>query len=118
MSAQQLAMDFAPIRSKRRGGYYVTTPLLPDQFTGALQAAANQEEAVMAIFRRHASSGVTPSRVHAITTGAGKRWPVTSIRRAITTLTKDGLLEKTAATAIGAEGKPEHLWRLPGQGTP
>ena len=114
MSAQ-LDFDFSAVRRKRRGGYYVTTPLRPDQFADALRAAANQEEAILAIFRRYPDSALTPSRVHAITAGQGKRWPITSIRARITTLEQDGLLVKTDRTAIGPEGKPEHLWRLPAE---
>lgn len=106
-------MDFAPIYGKRRGAFYVTTPLTADQFGAAMNAAANQDAAVLAIFRRHHGQPMTPSRVHAITTGAGKRWPITSVRRSITTLAKDGLLAKTDATVIGPQGSPEHAWKLP-----
>lgn len=112
----QIAFDFSPIRTNRRGGYYVTTPLRADQFAAALRAAANQEEAILAIFRRYPDSALTPSRVRAFTLAAGKRWPITSIRARITTLTKEhGLLEQTDRTVIGPEGKPEHLWRLASQ---
>lgn len=37
--------------------------------------------------------------------------PITSIRRAITQLTKKGILVMTDATKKGEWGKPEHLWR-------
>lgn len=109
----QTAFDFSPIRTNRRGSYYVTTPLSADQFASAVQSAANQEEAILAIFRVFPGSALAPSRVHAMTTAYGKRWPPTSIRARITTLTKDGYLVKTDRTAMGPEGKPEHLWELP-----
>lgn len=109
----QAAFDFSGVCKKRRGRYYVTTPLTPDQFAGAMVRAENQDEAVMAVFRRHVGEALTPSRVHAITSAAGKRWPQTSVRRSISTLTKDGLLEKTGDTVAGPMGMPEHTWRLP-----
>lgn len=111
----QAAFDFSPIRSKRRSGFYVTTPLRPDQFADAIKVAATQQEAILAIFRRYPDSALTPSRVLAIVAGQGKRWPITSVRARITTLEQDGYLVKTDRTAIGPEGKPEHLWKLPAQ---
>ena len=41
-----------------------------------------------------------------------ERTPITSIRRAITNLCKDNLLEKTKDTKIGLFGKKEHWRRL------
>jgi len=38
--------------------------------------------------------------------------PLTDVRRAITTLTKAGKLEKTNMKVIGMYGKPEHIWKL------
>jgi hypothetical protein len=112
MSAQ-LAMNFAPICQKRRGSYYVSTPLTPDQYVGALAAAANQDEIVFAIYRRYADTCLTPSQCHSIIAKTHPEWEKGSIRRSITTLTKDGLLEKTAVTVLGPKGRPEHAWRLP-----
>ena len=37
--------------------------------------------------------------------------PLTSVRRAMTNLTKDGLLEKTELKAEGIYGRPEHFWK-------
>jgi hypothetical protein len=39
-------------------------------------------------------------------------WPLTSIRRAITNLTKEGRLIKTHKMKIGIYGKQVHTWRL------
>ena len=38
--------------------------------------------------------------------------PITSVRRALTNLTKDGKIIKTDECVQGAYGKREHLWRL------
>lgn len=38
--------------------------------------------------------------------------PLTSVRRALTNLTKAGYLAKTASKTPGPYGRPEHLWEL------
>lgn len=40
--------------------------------------------------------------------------PLTSIRRAMSNLTRDGKLEKTERQVKGLYGHPEYLWQLPG----
>ena len=42
-----------------------------------------------------------------------EKWPITSIRRAMTNLTDDGMIVKTQETVKGVYGKNEHLWSLP-----
>ena len=42
-----------------------------------------------------------------------EKWPITSIRRAMTNLTDDGMIVKTQKTVKGVYGKSEHLWALP-----
>lgn len=112
MSAQP-SFDFAPIGTKRRGSYYVTTRMtLADGFQ-AVQSAAKQDEAILALYRSRGA--LSPSDVLALCESAGKRWPLTSIRRAITTLTTDGLLIQLEAQKRGPYNKPEHLWILAGK---
>lgn len=41
-----------------------------------------------------------------------KKVPLTSVRRAITDLTEDRILQKTDQKQTGYYGDPEHLWRL------
>lgn len=63
--------------------------------------------------------GISPSDAHDIIEGYGieeYHWPLTSIRRTITTLTdgKNGrkkILRKTDQTQPGPFGRPEHLWQ-------
>ena len=38
--------------------------------------------------------------------------PITSVRRAMTNLTKEGKIAKIQEYVEGSYGKPEHLWRL------
>ena len=44
---------------------------------------------------------------------AGKNYPITSVRRAMTNLSKEGKLKKTNDYTEGQYGKREHLWKLP-----
>ena len=43
---------------------------------------------------------------------AGRRWPLTSIRRAITNLTTDERLVRLDFQRTGIYGRPEHLWAV------
>jgi hypothetical protein len=75
----------------------------------AIALAKGQNEAVLVIFA-NAGRPMTPSEVRSHCLRAGRRWPIVSIRRAITTLTKEHKLRKTDTLKPGPEGAPEHLW--------
>jgi len=66
-----------------------------------------QDAAILAVFRQVRQA--TPSDVWSLCNTA---WPLTSVRRAITTLTAAGKLVKTDAHRPGLYGKPETVWRL------
>lgn len=53
---------------------------------------------------------LSPSMVYK---AVNEKWPITSIRRAMTNLTDDGMIVKTQETVKGVYGKNEHLWALP-----
>tara|TARA_Y100000385_G_C13066488_1_gene626939 strand:- start:117 stop:434 length:318 start_codon:yes stop_codon:yes gene_type:complete len=53
---------------------------------------------------------LSPSMVYK---ALNEKWPITSIRRAMTNLTDDGVIVKTQETVKGVYGKNEHLWSLP-----
>lgn len=42
----------------------------------------------------------------------GENEPLTSFRRALSNLAKQGKIEKLRLTTIGMYGKPEHYWRM------
>ena len=54
-----------------------------------------------------AKEPLSPSMVHFLTK---LKCPITSIRRAMTDLSKAGKLNKTPKYTIGKFGKKEHLW--------
>jgi len=71
--------------------------------------ATGQEGAILHVFKSHPHSKFTPSRLHI---AYFRQWPITSVRRAISNLTKKGLLIKTIETSKGPYGEPEHIWRI------
>jgi hypothetical protein len=68
--------------------------------------ARTQETIILKCFKS-AQEPLSPSMVHFLTK---LKCPITSIRRAMTNLTKDGYLKKTTKYTIGKFGKKEHLW--------
>lgn len=96
--------------------YYNTTALSGRQLAAAHAHTRKQDEAVLAVCRG-ASGPLSPSQVWERCTAAGHRWPITSIRRAMTNLAAAGALVRLETQRAGIYGRPEHLWSLPrGQG--
>jgi hypothetical protein len=89
--------------------YFNSNRLTGRDLHQAIASARFQNDAVLVIFA-NASRALTPSEVRAMCLRAGRRWPIASIRRAITTLTKEHKLRKTDTRKPGPEGAPEHLW--------
>ena len=83
---------------------YITGPLLEE----AEQAARTQEDRVMAYFEFVGSSTPSEAWTHVFRCSV----PITSVRRAISDLTDEGVLIKTTKLREGAFGKPEHEWRI------
>lgn len=96
---------------RRSRPYYATTPISALQLEGAMQVAEAQDELVLAIFR-HARRAMGPSEVWRIGCSFGRTWLLTSVRRSITNLTEDGVLQKTDVVRDGLYGKSEHCWEL------
>lgn len=90
--------------------YYNTTHSQGKDLFDFEAKAQSQEEKILAYFKRvTAPSGIAPSWVHRKVFPCS---PLTSVRRAMTNLTKQGLLEKTDKQVRGLWGRPEYLWRL------
>jgi len=77
-----------------------------------------QENMILEIFSdkmRHTLNGLAPHQVRdQIVQRYGKRYPLTSIRRAISNLTDNGKLMKLERMVMGNYGKKVHTWRLNG----
>lgn len=105
----QAVIDFATERAKV-AEYFNTTHETGTDLADRRQRSAAQEDAVLALYRQHGQLGPWQA-FHLL----GERWPITSIRRAVNTLTKRGLLVKLDDYRLGSEGAREHLWSRGGQ---
>ena len=93
--------------------YHNTTNLKDKELREAEEKAETQEQIILAFFIRRAPSCYMPCEVHrTINIGLEHPWPLTSVRRAITNLTKRGTLQKTDVKKIGLYGKLTYCWRL------
>ena len=75
----------------------------------AEKKAQRQEDIILQKFKNCPTYGHSPEMIHRI---CCKNAPLTSVRRAITNLTKAGYLEKMQTTVLGQYDKKIHLWRL------
>jgi hypothetical protein len=110
MSAQ-LALDLHA-RPEPGVRYFVTTRLTADELNQAIERATNQDDVVLAMFRRFGA--MTPSRcwTHYRAATGKHATPLTSIRRSISVLTKARVLVKTDEQKLGPMNMPERVWRL------
>ena len=89
--------------------YYNTTRQKGENLQLSIAQAGAQDERVLGFFKKvkSASASFVWSREF-----KGEMVPITSVRRSINTLTKQGFLEKTPDKVQGIYGKPEYIWRL------
>jgi hypothetical protein len=71
--------------------------------------ARDQKMHILQFFERNPGTLFAPHEVQAAVLPEA---PLTSIRRALTNLTDQGLLEKTDKMRLGTYGKMVHRWRL------
>ena len=91
--------------------YFNSTSLTGLELRAAITAARHQDAAILVIFQ-NARGPLSPSDVWRLCEQAGKQWPLTSVRRAITTLTSAGALTQTGCQKRGIYGRPEYQWSL------
>ena len=73
--------------------------------------AAKQDDLVLMIFKDNPNESFTPYEIQHLCEVCERDWPITSIRRAINTLTKAGNLTKTDELRKGKYGKNTHTWK-------
>ena len=88
--------------------YYNTTDQTGEELQTSHQKTKKQDELIYEYFLS-SEEPLSPSMVQ---NNLNLNCPITSVRRAITNLTKDGLIEKTNSYVTGSYGKKEHLWKL------
>lgn len=88
--------------------FFNTTRITGDELATYRRQAVTQETVIAEFFRQRPGRLFTPSDLSSLL----PRAPLTSIRRAVSNLTAQGLLEKTAHKRPGTFNRPEHAWRL------
>lgn len=109
--APQMDLDFSRRPRRNRVSYFNTTGLSGRDLSDAKGNARKQDVLVLTIFRGQAQA-LTPSEVWRQGAENGSDWLLTSVRRSITTLTKEGLLVKQEGTRQSPYGSREHVWKL------
>lgn len=110
---QKFAEKFRPLVDEANA-YFNTTNLEGSELKTVTQKAFSQEQVIMAIYRSARIKTMTPSEVYQTYLERTRllKTPITSIRRAMTCLTKSGHLIKTEHKREGMYGSPEHYYRL------
>ncbi len=83
-----------------------TTNLTGKQLKKAIDTSKSQEDIVLALFKM--GSKFSPSQIYKI---LDVKWPLTSVRRAISNLTYTGHLVKTEDKVLVEYGSPEYVWK-------
>ena len=92
--------------------YYNTTAMAGEALADAWTKSANQDELVLSIFVKNKEALFTPHEIQNILRDDyEKLFPITSIRRAINTLTKREALEKTNIRRKGGWGATNYCWK-------
>jgi Fe2+ or Zn2+ uptake regulation protein len=92
--------------------FYNTTAETEATLKQYRDTAESQEQAVLAFFQDNPGPW-RPDDIHERL--FGRSVPLTSVRRAMTVLTYDGHLAKTALKRMGSHGRPVHTWVLIGR---
>ena len=90
--------------------FYNTINLYGSDLFRANDKARKQEDVVLELFK--SSKGLTPFEVDEKLRQMGRIYPITSIRRSITNLTKEGKLVKTAIKRVGDYGQMNYVWEI------
>ena len=96
--------------------YYNTNNETGNDLKKAQKKTISQDQFILGIFNTwRKDNGMTPSEIeHILVDSYDVNWPLTSIRRSISTLTDSGKLTKTNELRKGKYNKNEHVWKLKG----
>ena len=93
--------------------YYNTNDESGTELFASRKNADNQGSLVLGVFQSFPNENLSPDDITKyISRTFDKDYPITSIRRAITDLTKEGDLVKTSTKKMGSWGKKVHTWKL------
>ena len=91
--------------------YYNTTGLEGIELSQVTIRTGKQDEVIREVFDRYPVIELTPFDVENILKDNGVNYPITSIRRAINSLTNKGHLKKTKNRKKGLYGRDNYLWK-------
>ena len=103
-------MNRIPEANRQLDIFYNTTHMRGDELKTRRICADGQCRAILDFFKGNPRGYFTPFEVQTYT-GMG-RTPITSIRRALNTLTQTGLIIKTEVMRDGEYGVQNHTWKL------
>lgn len=103
---KQLELNVAPAKI-----FFETTHCFgKDELVARVERCGKQDGIILAEMRR-ANRAFSPSQLEYQLRNMGHHWPITSIRRSLTTLTARGLLVKLPTTIPGPYRDKEHQWQ-------
>lgn len=88
--------------------FYNTTYFEGRELLESEYKAKSQEAKILRFFLQHAGRSFSPSQVHSRVFDDSV--PLTSVRRAMTNLTKNDDIRKLELSVVGRYGMPEHHW--------
>ena len=97
--------------------YYNTNNETGNELKRSKKKTITQDQFILGIFNTwRVNDGLTPSEIEQILVeDYNTNWPLTSIRRSISTLTDAGKLTKTNKLRKGKYDKNEHIWKFKSQ---
>jgi Fe2+ or Zn2+ uptake regulation protein len=99
--------------SNNDNNYFNTTDLQGAELEEAQEKSLFQRDVIFNVFKDNPQDELTPFDVQRKLYKKGYKYPLTSIRARMTTLTKDGLLIRSSvADAIGGYNAKNHTWKL------
>jgi len=99
MNEMQIELDF-----------YNTNLTKEPELSERKSKALSQESVILNFYNNHKI--LTASDVQRYCDAMGKQWPLTSVRRAITNLSKKGYLKRTDSTKKGLFGANERYYEI------
>ena len=93
--------------------YYNTTKTTGQELKKLAKKTKKQNDLIFKLFKLNRKLALSPFEVQAILIRLGlTNAPITSIIRAMTNLTQDGLLSKTNTKRLGPYGRDSYCWKL------
>ncbi len=90
--------------------YHNSVPISDEPTLDALERKAQrQEDIILEFMKENKYTSFTPCQVHL---AFGQRWPLTSVRRSLTNLEKDGHLVITGEKRPGLYGHANNCWKF------